>query len=448
MKTLRQTFTVASRLTPILARLDPEGGRDRPFALRFWDGSEVPATSPTPSFRLDVRDPAAIAHILRAPGELGVARAWVSGALDLEGDLEHALRTIRDRLEGNHAGPREIAAMLLGAASVGALRRAPVPESEARVSGGRHSLRRDRVAVRHHYDVPTAFYRLVLGPSLVYSCAIFRSPDDTLEEAQERKLDTVCRKLALEPGERFLDIGCGWGSLILHAAQRYGVRATGVTLSPEQAAEARRRIAEAGLEDRCAVHVMDYRELDDDAYDAIASVGMYEHVGRDELGTYVRRLRDLLRPGGRLLNHGITRTGADDGRPIGPFIDRYVFPDGELHPLARLLAIMEADDLEVRHVETLREHYPPTLRRWVANLEANREEAIRLAGIERERIWRLYMTASAIAFDKGDLAVYQTLATRPERRPAHPVGGNGQPPRGERIRARRFVRTGAHAGQT
>jgi cyclopropane-fatty-acyl-phospholipid synthase len=417
---------VAGHLEPLLRHLDPLDLEQRPFAVEFWDGSELPATEP-PAFRLLVRSPNALAHIVVQRGELGLARAWVSGALDVEGDLDAAFSTLRRRMTGVHLGPREWLRFGAAVARVGALRRPPIPATETRFGGRVHSLRRDRAAVRHHYDVPTEFYRLVLGPSLVYSCAYFASPDDTLERAQEHKLEMICRKLDLREGERFLDVGCGWGSLVIHAAQRHGVRATGVTLSPSQAAEARRRIAEAGLQDRCRIEVLDYRELQDGPYDKIASVGMYEHVGQSELGGYVARLRELLRPGGRLLNHGIAAlVPRPTDRPT--FINRYVFPDGELHPIGELLGVMDEVGFELRHVETLREHYANTLRRWVANLERNHAQAARLAGGERERIWRLYMTAAAQAFDEGELGVYQTLAVRPAGAPfAMPQAGSDVP---------------------
>jgi cyclopropane-fatty-acyl-phospholipid synthase len=406
---MNRSVQVSRRLEPLLRRLDPLDGSELPFSLRFWDGSELPATAPGgPAFTLEVRDASALGHIVRAPDQLGVARAWVSGALDVRGDLDAAWRILRERLSGARAGGREWLALAATALRVGAPLRLRAPSSEARVRGRLHSLRRDSAAVRHHYDVPTDFYRLVLGPSLVYSCAYFESPDATLEEAQEAKLDLICRKLQLQEGERFLDVGCGWGSLILHAAAEYGVQATGVTLSPAQAEEAQRRIHEAGLSDRCRVEVLDYRALDDGPYDKVASVGMYEHVGREQLPGYVAKLRSLLRPGGRLLNHGIARVKQVDR--VGPFINRYVFPDGDLQPVGELVRALEAEGFEVPHLETLREHYAITLRHWVANLDANREEAARLAGEERERVWRLYMTGSAQAFEDGDLGVYQTLA--------------------------------------
>jgi cyclopropane-fatty-acyl-phospholipid synthase len=409
----RRRPDVASLLEPPLRRFDPARGANCDFALRFWDGSELPAsTGRAPRYTIEVRDPAAVAHVLWAPSELGVARAWVTGALDLEGDFDAALRALRRRAKGARRDPRALGQLAVAAARAGAWRRPALPAGESHPRGRRHSLRRDRAAVRHHYETPTAFYRLVLGPSLVYSCACFENPDESLESAQERKLDLICRKLELREGEHLLDVGCGWGSLILHAAARYGVRALGVTLSPSQAHEARRRIAQAGLEGRCEVRVCDYREVRDGPFDKVASVGMYEHVGHDQLGAYAGRLLDLLAPGGALLNHGIARLRPRPPR-VGGFIGRYVFPDGELHPVGDFLAELERRRFELRHIETLREHYALTLRRWVANLEAHRDEAIRLAGTERERIWRLYMTASAHAFDHGELGVYQTLAVRP-----------------------------------
>jgi cyclopropane-fatty-acyl-phospholipid synthase len=287
----------------------------------------------------------------------------------------------------------------------------PVPAAEARTGGRLHSLGRDRAAIHHHYDVSNRFYALVLGPSMVYSCAYFEDPGDTLEAAQERKLELICRKLRLAPGERLLDIGCGWGSLLLHAAQHHGVRGVGVTLSSAQAELARERIRDAGLSDRVEIRVCDYRELDDGPFDKIASVGMYEHVGRVELDRYTRRVRALLRPGGLFLNHGIARLRSTP--PDGDtFISRYVFPDGELLPLSDVAGALEAAGLEVRDVESLREHYPLTLRAWGRNLERRREAAIAEVGAERERVWRLYMLGSALSFEAGEITVIQVLSAR------------------------------------
>jgi cyclopropane-fatty-acyl-phospholipid synthase len=265
--------------------------------------------------------------------------------------------------------------------------------------------------VRHHYDVSNRFYAQLLGPSLVYSCAYFASADDSLERAQERKLELICRKLRLQPGERLLDIGCGWGSLVLHAAARHGVNAVGVTLSEPQAELARQRIEAAGLANRVEVRVLDYRELDERPFDKIASVGMYEHVGRAQLDTYVEMVHRLLRPGGLFLNHGITRIHTQP--PRGPtFISRYVFPDGELHPVTDIIGALEAGGFEIRDVESLREHYALTLRRWLANLAAGREAAVAEIGDQRERVWRLYMLGSAQGFEGGEIGIYQTLAAR------------------------------------
>ena len=352
-------------------------------------------------------------HVLRAPGQLGLARAWVDGSLDVDDDLEAVLQ-LRDSFSGVHLSVADrvriaLAAIWLAGGRV--LRPAPVPPIEARLSGRRKSLARDRVAVRHHYDVSNHFYRLVLGPTMVYSCAYFSGPDDTLEAAQERKLDLICRKLGLREGERLLDIGCGWGSLVIHAATHYGVRAVGVTLSEPQARLARQRAGEAGVVDRVEIRVQDYREVTDGPFDKIASVGMYEHVGRGELGRYAQAVAKLLRPGGLFLNHGITRLASHVPEP-DPFTARYVFPDGELHPVAEVMHAVQAVGLEVRDVESMREHYPLTLRHWVANLAEHRDEAIAEVGPQRERVWRLYMLASALAFEDGQISSYQTLAAR------------------------------------
>jgi len=381
--------------------------------LRFWDGSEIEGEHEAPAVLLS--DPRAIAHLVRAPNQLGLARAWVDGALDVDGDLEDVLKA-RGRFEGVRLSVTDRVRLATAALRVagGRLLRPPrIPAIEARVGGRRHSLSRDRDAVRHHYDVSNRFYRLVLGPSMVYSCAYFSTPDDTLEAAQERKLDLICRKLNLAADERLLDIGCGWGSLLIHAAERYGVRGVGVTLSEPQAALARGRVAQAGLAGRIEIRVQDYREIGDGPYDKIASVGMYEHVGRDELGRYVRIAMELLRPGGLFLNHGITRLKPHAPAP-DPFITHYVFPDGELHPVTDVMLAMQEAGLEIRDAESLREHYALTLRRWVANLNASREQAIAEVGAPRERVWRLYMLGSALGFEAAEISVYQVLAARPD----------------------------------
>ena len=410
---MQSTGGVADRFAPLVARLERRLPGGLPFAVRFWDESELRPEGNGSGDTIVVRDTRALSYIATAPNQVGLGRAWVAGDLELDGDLERALRA-GELLRGLRLGLGDRIASLRAAARAGSLRlrRPPPPQSEAHLGGRLHSLRRDRAAVRHHYDVSNEFYRLVLGPSMVYSCAYFDSAADTLEQAQDRKLDVVCRKLRLAAGESLLDVGCGWGSLVLHAAANYGVRAVGVTLSEPQAELARERIRDAGLAERCEIRVQDYREVSDGPYDKVASIGMYEHVGASRLDRYMGRLRRLVRPGGLVLNHGIVRLAPRPG-PRDGFIRRYVFPDGELHPVGRVVDSLERAGLKLRDSESLREHYVLTLRHWVSNLAANREAALAAAGAERERIWRLYMTGSALAFERGDISVQQLLAAAP-----------------------------------
>jgi len=391
--------------------------RARRFNLRFWDGSELLATVSDKALpTILVRDPSAIVELAREPSEIGLARAWALGAVDLIGELDdvfaiaeqmpHPRFSRLDRLRGVYGAWRLLGRQLLSAAP------APLTIESQEPKGTIHSAGRDREAVRHHYDLQSDFHRLVIGESMVYSCAYFATPSDSLEQAQARKLDVICRKLRLAPGDRLLDVGCGWGSLVLHAAREYGVQAVGVTLSEPQADEARARIRAGGrdLATRCEIRVADYRDVSDGPYDAVASVGMYEHVGLDQLDHYAATIRDLLRPGGLFLNHGIARL--TPRAQTSRFIDMFIFPDGELHPVGELIRSLERQDLEVRDLEGLREHYALTLRRWIANLAANRESAVAVAGSERERIWRLYLTGSARAFEQARLSIFQVLATR------------------------------------
>jgi cyclopropane-fatty-acyl-phospholipid synthase len=283
-----------------------------------------------------------------------------------------------------------------------------VPRAELKPRGHRRTRERDARAVRHHYDLPPEFFALFLDESMTYSCAIFSRGAQTLEEAQETKLELVCTKLRLEQGQRVLDVGCGWGSFALHAAQRHGVHVTGITLSEPQAAVARRRAEEAGLSDRVEFRVMDYREIRGERFDAIASIGMVEHVGDEKIDLYAERLSELLEPGGLLLNHGIARL--DPGDPIGgPFSDRYVFPDGAPLQLSRVLAAIERAGFEALHVEGFREDYAETLRHWAGRLDENIDAARRLAGDERVRVWRLYLRAARNGFETGFTSVYQVL---------------------------------------
>jgi cyclopropane-fatty-acyl-phospholipid synthase len=400
----------ASRIAPLLEAML---GRDAPVAITFWDGSEF--GSPDADARIVVRSPNALRRLVHAPGELGLGRAYVAGELDIEGDVYAAL-ALRDLRKQIALRPSEWLAALRAALGVGALsvRPLPPPPEEARLRGRRHSRARDAAAIAHHYDVSNDFYRIVLGETLTYSCAYFSSPDQSLDDAQTDKIEVICRKLRLRPGERLLDVGCGWGTLAIQAAERHGVNVVGVTLSTRQASLAAKRVAEAGVADRVEIRVQDERDVDDGPYDAIASVGMFEHVGAERLREYFVHLHALLRPQGRLLNHGISRPpGAERSRfARKSFIDRFVFPDGELHEVGKVVSTIQESGFEVRDVESLREHYALTLRSWVRNLEEQRAEAVTQAGEGRYRVWRLYMAASALNFKAGRTQVHQILAVR------------------------------------
>ena len=385
-------------------------GRDVPVAIECYDGSRLGPSDATT--RIVVRSRDALRYILTAPGELGFARAYVAGEIDILGDIFEAL-ALRERVPQVKVSPRE---WLTWARAIGVdgLRPLPAPPEEIRPRGVRHSKARDATAIAHHYDVSNDFYRLVLGPSMTYSCAVFATPDATLEAAQAAKCELVCRKLGLEPGMRLLDIGCGWGGMVMHAAQRYGVRAVGVTLSERQAEWARHAVAEAGLADRVEIRIQDYRDVRDGPYDAISSIGMFEHVGAAKLDEYFARCFALLRPGGRLLNHGIARASGRARLARRGFINRYVFPDGELHEVGSVVSRIQHAGFEVRNVEGLREHYDQTLRHWIANLEANWPRAVAFAGAGRARVWRLYMAGSAVGFRDARLQIHQVLAVRNE----------------------------------
>lgn len=394
-------------------------GDDLPVAIECYDGSWVGPAAPPALLR--IKSPDAITRIVTAPGELGFARAYVAGDLDLEGDVYAAL-ALRDNLPEVRLSPTQWAAAvrLLGR---NGLRRLPPPPEEARLHGRRHSRERDAAAVSHHYDVSNRFYELVLGPSLTYSCAVWTSPEATLEEAQEAKYELICRKLALEPGMRLLDIGCGWGGMVLHAAREHGVRAVGITISRPQADLAAKRVAEAGLTGQVEIRYQDYRDVRDGPFDAISSIGMFEHVGLAKLGEYFDKVSALLRPEGRFLNHGISRPPFQRARfHRTGFIDRYVFPDGELHEVGTVVSAIQKAGLEVRHAESLREHYALTLRRWVANLERSWDDAVSEVGEARARIWRLYLAASALNFETNRTQIHQVLAVR-----ATPSGSSGMP---------------------
>ncbi|MFJ4479659.1 class I SAM-dependent methyltransferase [Streptomyces xanthochromogenes] len=397
-------------------------GEALPVRIRAWDGSEAgPPGAPV----LVVRHRRALRRLLWKPGELGLARAWVAGEIDVEGDLYAALDRLSGLIWERGGDPKDsvhpVRDPRLRAAAKELLRLggalpppAPPAEEMRRRTGRLHTRRRDKEAISHHYDVGNDFYELVLGPSMVYSCAYWESPDATLEDAQRDKLDLVCRKLALKEGDRLLDVGCGWGSMAIHAAREYGARVVGITLSREQAAYARKRIAEEGLTDRIEIRVQDYRDVKDGPFDAISSIGMAEHVGSVRYAEYADILHALLKDGGRLLNHQIARRPERDesAYEIDEFIDKYVFPDGELAPVGRTLAILEEAGFEARDVEPIREHYALTLRQWVVNLEADWRRAVGLTSPGRARIWRLYMAASALSFERNRIGVNQILAVK------------------------------------
>jgi cyclopropane-fatty-acyl-phospholipid synthase len=382
----------------------------RPFSVEFWDGSRLASTNGGgPTF--SVRSPQAIAHVLRAPGQLGLGRAYVSGELTVD-DLDEVLELL-DSWDPPPLDRRAQARLALGALRAnGLIRPPPVPQAELRPRGRRHSIERDRRAVRHHYDVSNDFFRLMLGESMTYSCALFSQGATTLEEAQEAKLELVCKKLALEPGQRVLDVGCGWGSFAMHAAAKHDVHVVGITLSEPQAELARRRAEERGLADKVDIRVMDYRELAGEPFDAVASIGMVEHVGSSQIDVYARQVARLVKPGGRVLNHGIGRLRVGDPE-AGPFSERYVFPDGAPLHLSRIQLALERAGLETEHVEGLRMDYAETLRNWAANIDANLDEATRLAGPERIRVWRLYLRAARRGFESGFISVYQVRCSRP-----------------------------------
>ncbi len=394
-------------------------GTDLPVRIECYDGSSLgPADAKA---TLMVRSSDALAYILTAPGELGFGRAYVAGALDLKGDMFQALQ-LRDNLPDVKLRWQQWVAIarLIG---VSGLRRPPIPAEEARLHGSRHSKARDAAAIAHHYDVGNDFYRMVLGPSMTYSCAVWDDETRDLTQAQANKYELICRKLALRPGMRLLDVGCGWGGMVTYAARVYGVHAVGVTLSREQANFATDAIRRAGLADRVEIRVQDYRDVRDGPYDAISSIGMFEHVGLEKLREYFDQLFDLVHVGGRVLNHGISTPHPRSGIQRRGFIDRYVFPDGELHEVGSVVSAMQREGFEVRHVESLREHYALTLRAWVANLEADWDRAVQLVGAPRARIWRLYMAASAVNFEAGRTQIHQVLAVR------DPDGRSGMPRR-------------------
>jgi len=391
-------------------------GPDAPVAFAAYDGSSAgPADSPV---KVTVKSPVAVTYLAQSPGSLGLARAYVSGHLDVDGDMYTALSRL-SQVQQTSVGWGERLNLLqsLGGPKV-LWPRVPPPPQEVRVnrrwmSGRRHSKARDASAISHHYDVSNTFYEWVLGPSMAYTCACYPTPDATLEQAQAVKHDMVARKLALRPGMRLLDVGCGWGGMVMHAARYYGVKALGVTLSAEQASWAQRAIKERGLSELAEVRHLDYREVTETEFDAVSSIGLSEHIGKAQLPGYFRFLYGKLVPKGRMLNHCITRPDNTGPSAVtAGFIYRYVFPDGELEGPGYLMSLMHDAGFEVRHEENLREHYAATLRGWCANLDAHWDEAVAEVGEPTARVWRLYMAGSILGFERNVVQLHQMLGVK------------------------------------
>ncbi len=412
--------TVASLLEPVAVRLL---GDPLPVQIECWDGSSIGPSEATATLRIE--SPDAIRRMLWSRGDLGVARAFVAGEIDTDDDIVEVLRILSDASSTGEVSNASVAATLRAAARIGAIGAPPpVPAIERRPRRGRvHTQRSDAGAVSHHYDVSNAFYELVLGASMTYSCARFVREDDDLATAQAAKHEHICRKLGLPdaPGSRLLDVGCGWGSMAIHAATLHDASVVGVTVSRQQAELARERIEAAGVADQVEIRLQDYRDLHGETFDAISSVGMMEHVGARRLPQYFESLRTMLRPHGRLLNHAISSVGSSQLDP-DTFIYRYIFPDGELIDVADVLRAMEDAGFEIRDVESLREHYAQTLRAWLVNLDRHWVRAVDEVGEPRARAWKLYMAGSVVGFDDGGNNIHQVLGVAPDD-----AGASGMP---------------------
>ncbi len=405
---------------------------DGSFALRLWDGitlrlGSAPESEADSRFTLVCSNPGAVRSLLVGRDPLRLAEAYFRGDFDIEGDFFAALG-LKDQLQSLRLPLKDQLAIWLRAwrlPSSAAAGTQAGPERGLRHArtARAHSKAGDRAAIQFHYDISNAFYALWLDRALVYSCAYFEHPDDSLDQAQYAKLDHICRKLQLQPGDRFLDIGCGWGALVIHAARHFGVQAHGITLSQRQLELARERIREAGLVDRVTVELRDYRELPGDgAYDKIASVGMFEHVGLQNLPTYFSNVHRLLTDTGLFLNHGITHDVEGWNRGLSSiFINRYVFPDGQLDTVSNIQRVMERAQFEIHDVEALRRHYALTLRHWVARLEGAHAQALAHVSESTYRVWRLYMAACALEFESGEIGVYQILASKRGTTPTLPL---------------------------
>jgi cyclopropane-fatty-acyl-phospholipid synthase len=420
---------------PLAEVFERVAGPDADVEFLAFDGSKAGRPG-SPGVTISVRTPTAVSYLAQAPGALGLARAYVSGHLDVEGDMYTALSRLASAQRMDLSLPERLSVLnQLGGPKLLVRRVAPPPQ-EVRVSrqwlsGRRHSRGRDATAISHHYDVSNTFYEWVLGPSMAYTCACYPHPGASLEQAQEYKFDLVARKIGLAPGMRLLDVGCGWGGMVMHAARKYQVRALGVTLSEQQALWAQRAIKEAGLEDLAEVRHLDYREVTETGFDAVSSIGLTEHIGKAQLPGYFSFLYGKLNPGGRLLNHCITRPdNRGPARVTDGFIYRYVFPDGELEGPGCLVSQMHDAGFEVRHSENLREHYALTLAAWCANLDEHWQEAVADVGDATARVWRLYMAGSRVGFERNQIQLHQILGVKlaARGRSNMPLRPNWEPP--------------------
>ncbi len=384
-------------------------GPDVPVRIIGYDGSKAGPDSAEVALR--IVSPRALARLVTAPGTLGLARAYVTGEIEVEGELYDLLDAIADVALHDISRAQQVR-LARSLAPVWVRHRQSPPELEYRPPGRLHSKARDRKVISHHYDVSNQFYEWVLGPSMSYTCAVYDTATATLEQAQATKHELVAQKLALAPGMRLLDVGCGWGGMVMHAAAEHGVKALGVTLSLNQAQWAQAEITRRGLDGLAEVRHVDYRDAPESQFDAISSIGLTEHIGKDQLRSYFTSLHARLRPGGRLLNHCITQPHTPPKKRLDPFIARYVFPDGQLEPIGQLVWEMNEAGFEVRHEENFREHYARTLAGWGDNLEAHWDEAVADVGLGRARVWRLYMAACRLGFERNNIQLHQVLGVR------------------------------------
>lgn len=392
-----------------------------PFRFEAYDGSAAGPEQADAPFTMRLLSEKGLAYLMTAPGDLGFARAFVSGEMEVDGvslaNPYEAMSIVQTQLKVHLPKAGELLSIMRDLGLSHLVPPEPPPEEHLprwrrSLEGLRHTKNRDAAAIHHHYDVSNRFYELVLGPSMAYTCAVFESPDKTLEEAQFEKFDLVCRKLDLKPGDTLLDVGCGWGSMVRHAAAHYGVKALGVTLSQEQALWAQQAIKAEGLEHLAEVRFSDYRDVAETGFDAVSSIGLLEHIGLKQYDAYFAFLNEKLRPGGRMLNHCITRTNGSVGAKAGQFIDRYVFPDGELAPVGAIVTSMHDHGFDVRDVENLREHYALTLAQWSLNLEANWDEALTQVSLGQAKVWGMYMAGCRSAFERGEMGLQHVLGVK------------------------------------